>query len=105
VDLSIQSRTVFWTVSGGVGVDPDGSRSHLANGSLMKAALLEGPPMFFNDGAPQRLASGLPVPVAIAVDEANVYWAQGGYDLAPASVMRMPVAGGDAVRILSATLP
>jgi hypothetical protein len=50
---------------------------------------------------PQMIASGQTSPSGIAIDEANVYWANTGSSMGSGSIAKVAIAGGSVVTIAS----
>ena len=83
--LAVDATNVYWT-------------NDVANGTVMKVAL-------DGTGVPVVLASAQNMPYAVAVDATNLYWTTSGSPTDPGwpdgTVMKMPLAGGEAVALAS----
>jgi hypothetical protein len=80
-DLAIDATSVFWT------------STSLQFGNSVSSVPIGG-------GAVTKLAPGLQGPQGIAVDDQNVYWANGGTNGTDGTVMKEPLGGG-AITVLA----
>ena len=83
-DLAVMGTSVLWSLAAGVGSGP--------KPGALRAVSITG-------GAPATLASGLDAVSSLAVLGENVYLAEGPMAAPPFAIRRVPLAGGEAVKV------
>lgn len=81
--IALDANNVYWTTEG----------ASYGNGTVMRMSLM--------GGAKVPLATAEPSPEHIAVDATNVYWSN--YPPQPPIIMKVPIAGGDADKVVLAS--